>query len=213
MLAVIVFTFVLYLIPGLFGANLKGIAPLLPSKESQKFDLTEQTVVAGNGEITSICNTPKYSEFLSLPHDLTGYFDYREAIACAKEKNKPVLLDFVGHTCANCKKMYENVWSDPGVLEMLRRKFIIAALYTDDKTKLPEDVWYTSDIDNKVKNTIGKQNVDFQIGKFNSNALPLYAIVNLQGEILTDKPFYVYDPDVQNFISFLEEGMRSFENK
>ena len=213
LLAVVVFTFVLYLIPGLFGADLKGIAPLLPPEESQKFDLTKRTADIEYKETGSMCGTPKFSEFLALPHDLTGYFDYSEAIECAREKNKPVLLDFVGHTCANCKKMYENVWSDQRVLEMLRNRFIIAALYTDDKTKLPERDWYTSEIDDKIKNTIGKQNVDFQIGKFNSNALPLYAIVNTQGEILTDDPFYVYDPDIQNFIAFLEEGLRSFENK
>ncbi len=213
LLAVTVFTFVLYLIPGLFGADLKGIAPLLPPEENRKFDLTKGTADTEYEETVTICSTPKFSEFLSLPHGLNGYFDYREAIACAGERNKPVLLDFVGHTCANCKKMYENVWSDPKVLEILRGKFIIAALYTDDKTKLPEEEWYTSDIDSKVKNTIGKQSVDFQIGKFNSNALPLYAIVNAQGEILTDDPFYVYDPDIQHFIAFLEEGLRNFSMK
>ncbi|HJX72449.1 MAG TPA: cytochrome c biogenesis protein CcdA, partial [Bacteroidales bacterium] len=209
LLAVMVFTFVLYLIPGLFGSDLKGIAPLLPPKESQKSDLTKQAADTGYKETGSTCDTPKYSELLSLPHELQGYFDFREAISCAKEKNKPVLLDFVGHTCSNCKKMYEYVWSDPKVLDMLRNQFIIAALYTDDKTKLPEEEWYTSDIDGKLKNTIGRQNIDFQIRKFNSNALPLYAIVNAQGEILTDDPFYVYNPDIQNFIAFLEEGLRN----
>src|SRR4030042_3539457 len=209
LLVVMVFTFVLYLIPGLFGSDLKGIAPLLPPKESQKSDLTKQAADTGYKETGSTCDTPKYSELLSLPHELQGYFDFREAISCAKEKNKPVLLDFVGHTCSNCKKMYEYVWSDPKVLDMLRNQFIIAALYTDDKTKLPEEEWYTSDIDDKLKNTIGRQNIDFQIRKFNSNALPLYAIVNAQGEILTDDPFYVYNPDIQNFIAFLEEGLRN----
>ena len=213
LLAVMVFTFVLYLIPGLFGADLKGITPLLPPEESQKFDLTKRTADIEYKETGSMCGTPKFSDFLALPHDLLGYFDYSEAVECARENNKPVLLDFVGHTCANCKKMYENVWSDQKVLEMLRNRFIIAALYTDDKTKLPERDWYISEIDDKIKNTIGKQNVDFQIGKFNSNALPLYAIVDTQGEILTDDPFYVYDPDIQNFIAFMEEGLRSFENR
>jgi thiol:disulfide interchange protein DsbD len=213
LLAVAVFSFVMYLIPGLFGADLRGIAPLLPPAESQQFSLKERTAYTEYKVDDSICSTPKFSEFLSLPHDLSGYFDYSEAVECAREKNMPVLLDFVGHTCANCKKMYENVWSDPEVLELLRDKFIIAALYTDDKTKLPEDEWYTSDIDNKVKNTIGRQNVDFQIRKFNSNALPLYAIVNAQGEILTDDPYYVYDPDIQTFIAFLEEGLHRFNDR
>jgi thiol:disulfide interchange protein DsbD len=213
LLAVVVFAFVLYLVPGLFGSDLKGIAPLLPPKESQEFDLTRQTSDVNYKQTGSVCSTPRYSEFFSLPHNLKGYFDYREAIACALEKNKPVLLDFVGHTCANCKKMYEQVWSDPDVLKILRSDFIIAALYTDDKTKLPEDEWYTSEIDNKVKNTIGKQNVDFQIAKFNSNALPLYAIVNVHGKILTKEPFYVYDPSIQNFMTFLREGLGNFKSE
>ncbi|MBN2213431.1 MAG: thioredoxin family protein [Bacteroidales bacterium] len=213
LLVVIVFTFVLYLVPGLFGSDLKGIAPLLPAKENQEFDLTGPTGNVEYEKSVALCGTPRYSDFLSLPHGLQGYFDYSEAIACAYEKNKPVLLDFVGHTCANCKKMYENVWSDPEVLEMLRSDFIIAALHTDDKTKLPEDEWYTSEVDNKVKNTIGRQNVDFQISKFNSNALPLYAIVNAQGKILTKEPFYVYNPGIQSFLTFLEEGLDNYKSE
>ncbi len=214
MLAIVVFTFVMYLVPGLFGAELKGIAPLLPPKESQQFDLTKNnSQVTFAGTHNTICGTPKYVNLLSLPLGLEGYFDYNEAIACAKEKNKPVFIDFVGHTCANCKKMYENVWSDPSVLELLQDKFIIVALYTDDKTKLPKDEWYTSTLDNRVKNTIGKKNVDFQIQKFNSNALPLYAIIDTSGNVLTKTPFYVYHPDIENFRKFLLEGLNNFNSK
>ncbi|NJK87519.1 MAG: hypothetical protein HC906_17590 [Bacteroidales bacterium] len=103
--------------------------------------------------------------------------------------------------------MYQKVWSDPNVLETLKNEFIILALYTDDKTKLPETEWYTSELDGKEKNTIGKKNVDFQIKKFNSNALPLYAIVNADGEILTTKPYYVYDPNPDKFLEFLRDGL------
>ncbi|MBN2610984.1 MAG: thioredoxin family protein [Bacteroidales bacterium] len=214
LLAVAVFTFVLYLVPGLFGADLKVISPLLPPKDAQQFDLSARS----NNLVSSIkddalCGTPKYADMLHLPHGLKGYFDYNEALACAKEKNKPVLLDFVGHTCANCKKMYENVWSQPEILSLLQDKFIIVALYTDDKTKLPEDEWYTSANDNRLKNTIGKKNVDFQISKFGSNALPLYAIVDADGNIITEKEFYVYSPDAEGFKDFLEEGLKNFSNK
>ncbi|MFO7657398.1 MAG: thioredoxin family protein [Bacteroidales bacterium] len=211
LIAVVVFTFVLYLVPGLFGADLKGIAPLLPPKEAQQFDLTTKSHNAAViNQDDALCGTPRYADMLHLPHGLKGYFDYDEALACAREKNKPVLIDFVGHTCANCKKMYENVWSHPEILNLLRDKFIIVALYTDDKTRLPEDEWVTSVNDNRLKNTIGKKNVDFQISKFGSNALPLYAIVNADGNIITEKRFYVYNPDIESFKNFLENGLKNF---
>ena len=211
MLAVVVFTFVVYLVPGLFGAELKGIAPLLPPKENQQFDLTKNnSQVAVTQTKNSICGIPKYFDILYLPLGLQGYFDYDEALACAKEKNKPVLIDFAGHTCANCKKMYENVWSDPSILTLIKEKFIVVALYTDDRTKLPKDEWYTSTLDNRVKNTIGKKNADFEISKFNSNALPLYAIVDPEGKILTSPPYYVYHPGVERFKGFLVQGLNNF---
>lgn len=209
-LAIIVFSFVAYLIPGLFGAELRGISSLLPLKEKQQFDLTMLKAGTGSEKSGVICGTPKYADFLNLPLNLQGYFDYKEALTCAKERNKPVLLDFAGHACANCKKMYEYVWSDPRVLDLISKSFVIAALYTDDRTKLPEGEWYTSDVDHRLKNTIGKQNVDLEIGKFNSNALPLYAIVDPDGKILTENPYYVYDPSVPKFIAFLNEGLHNF---
>lgn len=213
LLAVAVFTFVLYLIPGLFGAELKGLSPLLPSKSSQQFDLTgnELMVTPGPNVANELCSKPKYADLLELPLGLKGYFDYDEALECAKEKNKPVLMDFAGHACANCKKMYEKVWSDEEVLQLLRNQFIIAALYTDDRTKLPENEWYKSDIDGKIKKTIGQENVDLEIKKFGSNALPLYAIVDPNGNILTKKPYYVYDPSIKNFIVFLKEGLSNYK--
>lgn len=203
-LAVITFTFVLYLITGFLGKDLSFMESLLPPK---KANYTNSVTSGVNVQTNALCNTPKYSDFLHLPHNLAGYFDYEEALACAKEKNKPVLIDFVGHSCANCKKMYQKVWSDQRVLEYLKNDFIVVALYTDDKTKLSQDEIYTSKIDGREKNTIGKKNVDFQIEKFNSNALPLYAIVNPEGEVITSVPYYVYNPDTDKFISFLKDGL------
>ncbi len=212
-LTVIVFSFVMYLIPGLFGADLRTVAPLIPPKSSQQFDLSQQVYSesAATDATNELCGTPKYSDFLELPLGLKGYFDYDQSLACAKEKNKPVLLDFAGHACANCKKMYQNVWSDERVLTLLRKKFIIAALYTDDRTKLPQDEWYISPVDGKSKKMIGQQNVDLEIRKFNSNAMPLYAIVDPDGNILTKDPFYVYHPSIEKFRKFLEEGLANFK--
>jgi thiol:disulfide interchange protein DsbD len=100
--------------------------------------------------------------------------------------------------------MYAEVWSDPRVINLLNEKFIVVALYTDDKTKLPESEWITSTVDGKVKSTIGRKNQDLQISRFNSNALPLYAIVDGNGKDLTST-YYTYNPNIEQFIKWLEE--------
>jgi thiol:disulfide interchange protein DsbD len=197
-------SFALYLFTGLLGAELKGLSTLLPPQNRSSASLAADS---DQGSAAALCSTPKYAGFLELPHGLKGYFDYEEALACAREQNKPVLVDFLGHTCSNCKKMYNEVWSDARVLDLLTRHFIIAALYTDDKTRLPEEEWITSTADGKVKNTLGKKNQDLQITRFNSNALPLYAIVDGNGNNLTET-YYTYDPDVEKFIAWLQEGLK-----
>lgn len=207
-------SFALYLLPGIFGANLKAISALIPPKSAQNFDISEGAAMGGPIQPTenaTLCSTPSYSDFLHLPHGLQGYFDYDEALACANEKNKPVFVDFVGHSCSNCKKMYATVWSDPDVLEILREDYIIAALYVDDRTVLPEDEWITSEVDGKVKKTMGKINLDLQIRKFKSNALPLYAIVDPNGNMLTET--YGYNPNVEDMVAYLEKGLNSFYEK
>ena len=217
-LSIISFSFVIYMIPGLFGAELRGISVILPPKEIQKFDLTrtssldqESTIIPGIKPENSLCVSPKYSDFLHLPHGLEGYYVYEEALSCAKQRNKPLLIDFVGHSCTNCKKMYNRVWSDTEVLDILKNDFVIVALYVDDKTKLSQSEWITSSYDGKVKKTIGKKNADFQVSEFKSNALPLYAIVYHKGNMLTGKP-YTYDKNVNNFIKWLKEGKENFNN-
>ena len=109
--------------------------------------------------------------------------------------------------------MYAEVWSDPQVLKLLNEKFVIAVLYTDDNTKLAEEDIVVSNIDKQVKNTIGKKFNNLQIEKFNTNTLPLYAIVNAKGQILTNPAYHEYSPDVDSFISFLNEGLRNFKEK
>lgn len=192
-------SFVMYLFTGFFGNELKALSSVLPPASSKN---TTVSLPSGT-PAAELCTTPKYANFLEMPEGINGYFDYAEALACAREKNKPVLVDFLGHTCSNCKKMYAEVWSDPRVKKLLNEKFIVAALYTDDRTKLPEDEWITSAYDGKVKNTIGKKNQDLQITRFNSNALPLYVIVDSDGNDLTST-YYTYNPDVDQFIAWLE---------
>lgn len=206
-LAIGAFTFLIYLIPGMWGAPLKALAGYLPPMSTHDFDL----VSAGkNKNQNEICDVPKYDEFLHLPHGINGYFDYKQAIACARQQNKPLFIDFTGHGCTNCREMEARVWSDPQVLQRLKNDYVVVALYVDDKTELPESEWYTSSYDKKVKKTIGKQNADLQIAKLNNNAQPFYVLVGVDERVLVSpKP---YDLRAENFVKFLDEGKSKFKS-
>jgi thiol:disulfide interchange protein len=205
LLAIGIFTFVIYLIPGLWGAPLKALAGYLPPQHTLDFDLTALT----KGKQNSECEEPKYADFLHLPHGLTGYFDYEQALACARQQNKPVFIDFTGHGCTNCREMEAVVWSDPAVLKQLKEDFVIVALYVDDKTELPETEWTTSKYDGKVKKTIGKKNADIQITNLNNNAQPFYVLIGPDEKVLAWP--YAYDRDVESFVNFLERGKAKYK--
>ena len=145
-----------------------------------------------------------------MPLGLTGYYEFNQGLRCAKEQGKPVLLDFKGHACANCKVMEAKVWSDPEVLRRLRDNFVIIALYADDRTLLPENEWITSSVDGKLKKTIGKINEDIEISRFKTNALPLYVITDHDGNPL-NKPMPT-NLNIGEFKAWLDEGLAVFEN-
>ena len=231
-LCIIVFTFVVYMIPGMWGAPLKALSGYLPPQQTMDFDLnrinqenatkvidyvdakmSNISVQAGQGEkkatSTVLCEEPKYADIFHLPHGLKGYYDYEQALACAKAQNKPIYIDFTGHGCVNCREMEANVWSDPRVLEMLRNDYIIVALYVDDKTKLPKEEWIIG-ADGKEKKSIGRVNADFQISKFNTNAQPYYCLMGHNGELLVDPRAYDLDKDA--FVNFLKQGIENFNN-
>ncbi len=214
-LAMASFTFVVYLIPGLFGAPLKSISGLLPPQSSQQFSISQPVVYnnsnANISDKTSLCEEPKYADFLHLPHGLKGYFDYDQALRCSREQGKPLFIDFVGHTCANCKDMEAKVWSDPRVLERLRNNFVIVALYVDDRTELPQAEWVTSKVDGKVKKTIGKRNADFQISRFNINGQPYYVLTDGNEQTLAEPRGY--NTDIDAFIQFLDRGVEEFNKR
>ena len=168
------FVFVIYLFTGLFGANLNLISGFLPppSNEISLFNFkgtsNNEQRLTNNG----LCESPKYSNLFQLPYNLQGYFDYNQALACAKKLNKPLFVSFTGHACSNCHKMENNVWSDPEVLKRLQNDYVIVVLYVDDPTELPKSDWVTSAFDGKVKNTIGKVNADFRITRYKANTQP-----------------------------------------
>ncbi len=205
MLSIVAFTFVVYLVPGMWGAPLKALAGYLPPLHTHDFDLVALT---SKNEANAICDEPKYAEFLHLPHGLQGYFDYDQALACARQQRKPLFIDFTGHGCTNCREMEAVVWNDPEVLKRLKNDFVIVALYVDDKTELPEDAWYTSAYDKKVKKTIGKQNADLQITNLNNNAQPFYILLGNDERVLVSP--YGYDKDVPSFVRFLDSGIKKY---
>ncbi len=202
-LAMIVFVFAVYLVPGMWGAPLKALAGYLPPLQTHDFNILKDESAG------ALCDEPKYEEFLHLPHGLRGYFDYDQALACARQQNKPLFIDFTGHGCTNCREMEANVWSDPQVLQRLKEDFVVVALYVDDKTELPEASWYTSAYDNKVKKTIGKQNSDLQITNLNNNAQPFYVLVGKDERVLVSP--YGYNLNAESFSKFLDAGKEKFK--
>jgi len=215
MLGLATFSFVLYMIPGLFGAPLKALAGYLPPMSTHDFNLSEIVRKHASNQATStesvLCDEPKYNSFLHFPHGIEGYFDYEQALACAKIQDKPIFVDFTGHGCVNCREMEARVWSEPQVLEQLKNDFVMLALYVDEKKELPEDDWYVSSYDGKTKKTIGKQNADFQITRFNNNAQPYYVLLDSNGELLVEP--IAYETDVQKFADYLETGKKEFKSR
>lgn len=214
MLIIITFSFVMYLVPGMWGAPLKALSGYLPPMTTHDFDLvqiTRENSLAASGieQESSICETPKYHEFLHLPHGLEGYYDYEQGLECAKKLNKPIYIDFTGHGCVNCREMEANVWSDPRVLKRLKEEYVIISLYVDDKTLLPENEWVKSTVDGKLKKTIGKVYADVQIHNFNINAQPYYVLLDHEGGLLAQPR--AYDLDIEAFIDFLDEGLENFK--
>ncbi len=227
------FAFVIYLIPGMFGAPLKALAGYFPPQETIDFDINrivrdqakeiiKSGVTAGNTAKAvadgTDCEPAKYADFLHLPHGIEGYFDYRQALKCAKAQNKPLFIDFTGHGCVNCREMEQSVWSDPRILNMLKNDYVVLALYVDDKKTLPEAEWYISDYDGKQKKTLGKKNADFQIKHFHSNAQPNYILLD-SGAGDTDLEKFVlmpargHDLNRDAFYEFLKKGLEEFKKR
>jgi thiol:disulfide interchange protein DsbD len=206
LLAAFTFSFVIYLVPGMWGAPLKSLAGYLPPLYTHDFDLISLT---RKEKANESCEEAKYADFLHLPHGLQGYFDYDQALACARQQNKPLFIDFTGHGCTNCREMEAVVWSDPQVLERLQKDFVVVALYVDDKTELPEAQWYTSKYDNKVKKTIGKQNADIQITNLENNAQPFYVLLGKDEKVLAWP--YGYNKSVESFVDFLDRGKGKYK--
>ncbi|MBU6120773.1 protein-disulfide reductase DsbD family protein [Hymenobacter siberiensis] len=219
LMAVLAFAFTVYLVPGLFGAPLPLLAGYLPPQSKHDFSLATAEGGAAPAMATSTAGaaareTPRFGEFLELPHNLDGYFDLEQAKRVARLQHKPIFIDFTGHACVNCRKMEATVWSDPQVLTQLRNDYVVVALYVDDKTELPQKEWYTSTHDNQIKTTLGKQNADLQITRYGINAQPYYVI--LDADDATSQPLVTpiaYEPDVAQFSAFLQAGSKQYRTQ
>jgi thiol:disulfide interchange protein len=200
LLALLVSVFTIYLIPGLWGAPLKIISGFTPP-------MTYSESPMGFGSTNSKSDLPENAHL--GPNGLIAFDDYEKGLAYAKKINKPILLDFTGFACANCRKMEEQVWSSNEILPILKEQIVLISLYGDDKRKLLEKDQYVSKITGNDITTIGKKWSDFQITKYNINAQPYYVILDVDGKDLTAP--IGYTPDIKQYKTWLENGILKFK--
>ena len=202
-LAIAVFSFVVYMVPGMFGAPLKALSGYLPPISTQDFIIANyaEGQVAGTASAPS-ADPNRYG--LHIAHNLPGYFTLEEGLAASKASGKPVFVDVTGHGCTNCREMEARVWSDQEVLRRLRDNFEIVALYTDDKQKLPESEWFTTPAGKTLK-TLGSVNSYIARTRFEVNAQPNYLILSPEGEVLAGPRGY--NLSIPGFIQFLDSAL------
>jgi thiol:disulfide interchange protein len=213
--AIASFSFAVYMVPGLWGAPLKALSGFIPPATTQEFNLNDLQYKIGNaGPAHSAAGNQaappkKYTNKLQVPFGLTAYFDLEEGMAAAKILKKPIMLDFTGHTCPNCRKMEEQVWKDPAVLSRIKENFVLVSLYVDETEELPASEQYTDKNGVKIV-TVGDKNLDYEIKTFGFNAQPLYMFLDLNGKPLSDVK-YGYDPSVAGFIKHLDAVKAAFD--
>jgi len=201
LLAMVAMVFTLYLVPGLFGAPLKGISGWLPPQSTQQFTLTG----AGSTQGTLPKSGHKYAGLFHAPDNIDAFYDYEEGLAYAKSVNKPVLLDFTGWSCTNCRKMEASVWSDPEVLNRLKNDYVLISLYVDDRTALSNSEKYISKVSSKSINTLGQKWSDLQETKFSTNAQPFYVVLGPDGKPAAAPR--AFDLDIKAYTEFLDKGI------
>ena len=205
-LAIGVFSFVVYLIPGMWGAPLKALSGYMPPITTQDFVIGQNSGTAHAVEAAPATDA-EYG--LHLPLGLQGYFSLEDGLEAAKKAGKPVFVDVTGHGCVNCREMESRVWSDPTVLGMLKNDFVIVALYTDDKQKLDKEDYVTDAQSGKVYKDLGRANSYLARTMWNVNAQPNYILLSPEGEMLV--PVRGYDLSIEGFIAFLQSGLDAYK--
>lgn len=206
-LAVVCLSFTVYLVPGLWGAPLKSVSAFLPPMSSQDFDLS-----SGSSHEKQPVNTGtrKYTDLFEAPKGFQPFFDYDEGIAYAQHAGKPVMIDFTGHACVNCRKMEANVWPDAGVNKLINDDYVLIQLYVDDKTSLPENEQFTNEEGRRIK-TIGNKWSNLQTSAFKANSQPFYVLLNPNTKQLLTQPQGA-DYDVERYKEFLKKGLDSYNS-
>lgn len=202
-LSIAVFSFVVYLIPGMWGAPLKALSGYLPPITTQDFVLGAQGTANTVSMVSDRSGENRYN--LELPLGLSGYFTLEDGMKAAQKEGKPMFVDVTGHGCVNCREMEARVWSDPRVLKILKEKYIIVALYNDDKQKLDQSDWVTDAQTGKVYKDLGRANSYIARTRWGVNAQPNYILLSPSGEQLV--PVRGYDLSVDGFIAFLQSGL------
>ncbi len=208
LMGIIGLTFTIYLIPGLWGAPLKlisGFPPPMFYSESPQGVGKAGMVVSSSGTVGDHATSRNHA---TCPHNLNCFHDYEEGLAYAEEVGKPVMLDFTGWACVNCRKMEEQVWSEPEVLGRLRENVVLISLYVDEKTELPEDQKTVSKTTGKKIKTVGNKWSNLQIERYKSNSQPYYVILDHNEKQLNESASY--DPDVEKFVDWLDRGVAEF---
>jgi len=207
-LGLIVFAFTIYLIPGIWGAPLKLISGFPPPLNYSEAPYgVGYTKLNNGGGLSSEGKLPNGSEL--GPHDIIAFNDYESGLAYAKKVGKPVLIDFTGYACVNCRKMEERVWASPHILGILNRDIVLISLYVDDKRMLPDSERYTSETTGKRIKSIGNKWSDFQIKNYQANAQPYYVLMSLEEENLNTP--IGYTPDIEEYKKWLKEGISNFK--
>ncbi len=205
-LAIGVFSFVVYLIPGMWGAPLKALSGYMPPITTQDFVIGQNSGTSHSTDAAPVTD----SEYgLHLPLGLQGYFSLEDGLEAAKKAGKPVFVDVTGHGCVNCREMESRVWSDPTVLGMLKNDFVVVALYTDDKQKLDKEDYVTDAETGKVYKDLGRANSYLARTKWNVNAQPNYVLLSPDGEMLV--PVRGYDLSIDGFVEFLQSGLDAYK--
>ena len=211
-LAIVSLSFVVYMLPGMWGAPLKGISGYMPPLHTQDYILDTQHISVSASTAAEPSATDngaiKYADILHWPYDLPGYFDFNQAMEAARKADKPLFVDITGISCVNCREMEMRVWSDPRVQEILRNDYVLVALYTDDKTRLPESEWVTTE-NGKVLKDMGRINSYLVQKRFGVTGQPNYVLLDNQGEQLV--PMRAYNLDVDAYIQFLQSGVEAYK--
>jgi thiol:disulfide interchange protein len=212
MLAILSFAFSIYMIPGLWGAPVNLLSGIAPPNEYTEGSFTGGAIAASNEKVNLVSNsTKKYAAQFKCPYNLDCYFDYDEALAASKKEHKPIMIDFTGHACVNCRKMENTVWHDPRVLNKLKNDYILVSLYVDDKTDLEANEAFKSPSSGNKISTLGEKWSDLQASRFNTNSQPYYVLIDSNEKLLGEPTGY--DPSVDKYVNFLELGKAEYQKR